>query len=113
MPALLPIMLTGRMSCWRPTGCRNSIRPGCRAAVAAGAMPNGNADGCKRDELAARDKLNEQWGQFTPAQQARCVSLSKLGGFPSYVELLTCLEMAKAAESPAAGRPASPARAPN
>jgi hypothetical protein len=52
-----------------------------------------------RRELTARDKLNDQWGQFTPAQQARCVSLSRLGGNPSYVELLTCLELAKAAKA--------------
>jgi len=30
-------------------------------------------------------------------QRTRCVSLTGLGGSPSYVELLTCLEMAKAA----------------
>ena len=38
-------------------------------------------------------------GPIAPAQQAHCVSLSKVGGSPSYVELLTCLEMAKAAKA--------------
>jgi hypothetical protein len=37
--------------------------------------------------------------QFTRGQRAHCVALSRLGGPPSYVELLTCLELAKAVDS--------------
>ena len=48
--------------------------------------------------MTARGKLNDEWGQFTPAQKTRCVSLTGLGGSPSYVELLTCLELAEAAK---------------
>ena len=33
--------------------------------------------------------------QFSPAQRTECVRLVTLGGGPSYVELLTCLELAK------------------
>jgi hypothetical protein len=74
-----------------------NIDPSCRAAAETAVAPNRNSDVCKRDELAARGKLNDQWGEFTPVQRARCISLTKLGGSPSYVELLSCLEMAKAA----------------
>jgi hypothetical protein len=69
----------------------------CRAAMQAAAMPNRNEDACLQDERAARQKLTEEWSQFTPAQRAHCVQLSNTGGSPSYVELLTCVEMSKAA----------------
>jgi hypothetical protein len=71
--------------------------PSCRAASAANA--NRNAEICKRDEDAAHGTLEQNWGQFTPAQRIHCVALSTVGGSPSYVELLTCLEIAKAAAS--------------
>jgi hypothetical protein len=74
-----------------------NIEPSCHAAATSAAVLNRNEDTCKRDETDARGKLNQEWGQFTPTQRERCVSLSTLGGSPSYVELLTCLEMAKAA----------------
>jgi len=70
----------------------------CHAAAAATTGNNRNADSCKKDEQDARAKLEQQWAQFTPSERTHCVSLSKLGGFPSYVELLTCLEMAAAAK---------------
>jgi hypothetical protein len=69
----------------------------CRAAVEAAAMPNRNENACLQDEKAAKAKLKQEWAQFTPAQRSHCVKLSTTGGFPSYVELLTCVEMSKAA----------------
>lgn len=73
-----------------------NIEPSCWAAAEAAVAPHRDADVCKRDELTARGTLNDEWGQFTPAQKTHCVSLTGLGGSPSYVELLTCLELAKA-----------------
>ncbi len=103
MPALLPIILTGSYLVLAADQIPQlNFEPSCRAAAEASTSQDRNADACKRDELTARDKLKEQWGQYTPAQRTRCVSLSRLGGFPSYVELLTCLEMAKDADQPGA-----------
>jgi hypothetical protein len=100
MAAFLPIMLTAsHILLVADRVPEFNVDPVCRAAATAEVAPNRNADACKRDELAARSKLNDQWGQYAPAQQAHCVSLSKVGGSPSYVELLTCLEMAKAAKA--------------
>jgi hypothetical protein len=100
MPALLPIILTASHLVLAADRMPEfNIDPTCRAAATAAISPNRNADSCKRDELTARDKLNQEWGQFTSAQQARCVSLSGQGGAPSYVELLTCLELAKESQS--------------
>jgi hypothetical protein len=69
----------------------------CRAAVEAATMPNRNQDACLQDEKAAKAKLQQEWTGFTAPQKAHCVKLSTTGGFPSYVELLTCVEMSKAA----------------
>lgn len=77
--------------------------PSCRSAAATAAMQNRNENACLEDEKAARAKLKEEWNTFTPAQRSHCVRLSLTGGMPSYVELLTCVEMSKAAsDQPAA-----------
>ena len=82
----------------RQSGTGTQHRTQLPTAAEAAVAPNRDADVCKRDELSARGKLNDEWSQFTPAQKTRCVSLTGLGGSPSYVELLTCLELAKAAK---------------
>jgi hypothetical protein len=71
--------------------------PSCRAAMQAAAMPNRNEDACLQDEKAAKAKLQQEWGQFSGEQKSHCVRLSTTGGMPSYVELLTCVEMSQAA----------------
>jgi hypothetical protein len=51
--------------------------------------------GCVRDEQEARATLVTQWKQFTPASIRECVQLQgDAAGPQSYVELLTCLQMA-------------------
>jgi len=71
----------------------------CRSATRAAAMPDRNEDSCLQDERAAKQKLSEEWKDFTPAQRSHCVQLSHSGGYPSYVELLTCMEMSKGSAS--------------
>ena len=70
--------------------------PSCRAASRAGNL-EADMKNCLREEQAARDQLVKEWSSFRAADRASCVELSTVGGEPSYVELLTCLEMAKAA----------------
>ena len=86
-----------------------NIGPVCRSAVAATATATAtttrDAAACERDENSARATIEQGWSQFSAEQRSHCVRLSSLGGSPSYVELLTCLEMAKGAEKiPAAER---------
>ena len=50
---------------------------------------------CVNDQTRARSELERRWGQFPTAAKGRCIAESKLGGSPSYVELLTCLELAQ------------------
>lgn len=73
------------------------IGPSCRAAATAAVATSRDENACKTDERVALDKLKQDWGQYNDAQRGHCVRLSSLGGAPSYVELLTCLELAKAA----------------
>jgi len=73
------------------------IGPSCQAAAAAAVSKNRNAETCRADEDHARDTLRQQWANFDAEQKRHCVDLSHSGGSPSYVELLTCLELAQQA----------------
>lgn len=100
MPAILPIILAStHLVLAADRVPQFNIEPTCHAVQQAAPQLNRDEDGCKRDENAAHDKLNQEWSQFTVAQQDHCVRASSRGGFPSYVELLTCLEMGKAAKN--------------
>jgi hypothetical protein len=49
---------------------------------------------CIRDERNARQQLQKQWSKFPATARANCASQESIGGTPSYVSLLTCLQMA-------------------
>lgn len=66
----------------------------------------GTVEGCLNSEHAARDQLHKEWNTFTASQRGRCDTISTMGGEPSYVELLTCLEMAQQADALHNGKPA-------
>jgi hypothetical protein len=53
----------------------------CRAAAQAVVMPSRNEDACLQDEKAAKQKLAEEWKEFTPARKSHCAQLSSTGGF--------------------------------
>ena len=53
---------------------------------------------CTRDETKARDQVQTEWSQFAAADKATCTKTTTTGDTPSYVELLTCLEMARDAK---------------
>jgi len=55
----------------------------------------GTSDICIRSETAARDELASQWTQSPAADRDRCVKLATMSGMPSYVQVLTCLDMAR------------------
>jgi hypothetical protein len=99
MPAFLTILLTAsHIALGANRVPEFNVEPSCLAAAEAAVAPKRDAKVCEREELTARGELKNEWGQFTPTQKAHCMSLSRLGGSPSYVELLTCLELAKAAK---------------
>ena len=52
---------------------------------------------CVDDERTARDQLTAQWSEFNATDRTRCVRPSTINRSASYVEVLTCLEMERAA----------------
>jgi hypothetical protein len=102
MSGLLPIMLAGSLFVLAADKIPElNVDQSCRAAATTGVRPGATQDdsACKRDETDARSKLDQEWGQFTTLERDHCVRLSSHGGSPSYVELITCLELAKQAAS--------------
>jgi hypothetical protein len=45
------------------------------------------------DEQQALQQLGSQWSKFTASSRATCSANESVGGTPSYVSLLTCLQM--------------------
>lgn len=72
-----------------------NVESGCRAAAKMGDSLSLDTSlrQCLADENNARDQLQEQWMQFPEAVRERCVATTETGSNPSYVEVLTCLQM--------------------
>jgi hypothetical protein len=79
-----------------------NLEPSCRGATQA-AMPNRQGsvptpaemrEACLAKERDAREQLARQWKDFAADHRASCVRSTSAGGVPSYIELLTCLEIA-------------------
>jgi hypothetical protein len=72
-----------------------NVRPSCVAGAMSGISTRPDVNACMKDEQDARDQLGKQWGQFAASDKLRCGDMARMGGPSSYVELLTCLEMAQ------------------
>jgi hypothetical protein len=81
-----------------------NVEPSCKAAGAAGLILGRTADSCMNDEKAAREDLVKTWSSFSADDKTHCLSMVSTGGQPSYVELLSCLEMSRDAKKIAEGR---------
>jgi len=68
------------------------IERNCRAELAAGSFGETLAS-CTADEQRARDELAPRWSTFSQSDKALCIKETRIDGSPSYVELLTCLQM--------------------
>ena len=67
----------------------------CKLDVAAttGLSVEQSLKNCVNDENRARQQLVSQWSKFSAASRSQCLPLEGIGGDPSYVSLLTCLQM--------------------
>lgn len=70
---------------------RRTCRVGGKSDI--GARPNREA--CLDTEAKARRQLAADWDKFAAADRRRCIETTRAGGPPSYVEMLTCMEMAR------------------
>jgi hypothetical protein len=48
---------------------------------------------CLDDEIEAQKELSRKWFRFTARQHIFCTRDTVIGGAPSFVELLTCMEL--------------------
>ena len=72
-----------------------------------------NYDGCLRSEREAKKEAERKWGTYSSAAKRQCEDQFKAGGFPSYVEMVTCLELASGTvptQSDASGQGVKPQR---
>jgi hypothetical protein len=69
---------------------------------------------CIDDEVRAQKQLSHKWSSFNAAARATCTQETRIGGAPSFVELITCLELdqqaaeARIENSKPLGAPATP-----
>jgi hypothetical protein len=66
-------------------------------AATAGLSVDQSTKKCMSDEQRAKQQLASQWSKFPPASRASCTSQESVGGTPSYVSLLTCLQFSQGA----------------
>jgi len=119
MAALFPIILIAtQIVLVADSVPKFDVERTCRAAAVSG-VPGRDSTSCQRDEQDARSTLQQDWTQYSSIQRSRCTGLVATGGPPSYVELLTCLEMARDVrnmhtdgEGKAKGKTAAPAPVP-
>ena len=71
-----------------------NIERTCQSAASASVSDNASQEGCLRSERESRDEVKRRWNEFTPAAKNQCEKQFQAGGFPSYVEMVTCLELA-------------------
>jgi hypothetical protein len=99
MPALLPIILTASHVVLAADGVpKFDVVWTCRPASSAAILPGRDSAACQKDENDALTKLGQDWTNYSATQRASCTNFVGLDRAPSYVELLTCLEMAKQAK---------------
>jgi hypothetical protein len=66
-------------------------------------------EGCMKDEMDAERQLQGMWGSTAAGLRQRCGQEAQIGGTPSYVDMLTCLQMAQGTSStPPARRQRTP-----
>ena len=76
-----------------------NIEKGCKVDNANASGLNAGLDettkNCIREENTARNQLQSQWSQFAGADRVMCTgeTTDSSGVPPSYVELLTCLQL--------------------
>jgi hypothetical protein len=73
-----------------------NIEPICREVAGRAYAPH-YKETCLSKEREAQEQLKQKWATFRASDRSYCTKLASLGGVPSYVELLTCLDVAQSA----------------
>jgi hypothetical protein len=89
----LALILLTTSAAWGSELPRYDVEATCRAAPTLQGGTGNTDQNCIRDETQARTQLGQQWAGFDARRRDECVQESGIGGSPSYVALLTCLQM--------------------
>lgn len=90
------------------------IQATCRRAQPLAAGEKSAYQSCVDDEVRAQKELSHKWSRYKAAARATCTQETRIGGTPSFVELVTCLELdqqaaeARIANSKPLSSPTSP-----
>ncbi|WP_019906233.1 hypothetical protein [Methylobacterium sp. 77] len=97
-------LLTGALALVALTGAGSAadgpptldVKATCKSDVRAEASVSDNStvEGCLRSEEDARKEAQRRWGDYSSAAKSQCEKQFQAGGYPSYVEMVTCLELA-------------------
>jgi hypothetical protein len=72
-----------------------NMHPTCESPMRGELGAKADLNVCLEGERKAHDELVKNWSQFTRGERTQCSDLVHMGGPPSYIELLTCLEMSR------------------
>ena len=92
LPAVLATGVTIPIADGPPT---LAFEPSCREAARADPLKQVTAESCMKQENEAREEATKTWTTFSATDRMHCLSLTNIGGMPSYVELITCLQMSR------------------
>ena len=71
----------------------------CEAAAQGSVVLGRDKKACLGDETTAQDTLKQNWSKYAASDKNECVGMVKTGGPPSYVELLSCVEILREARN--------------
>ena len=89
---------------------RFNVEATCKAARPLTPQDTTPYESCMRDETAAERQLREIWRSAAVNQRDMCGQEAQIGGTPSYVDMLTCLQIAQGATPTSPSRRRKPAQ---
>jgi hypothetical protein len=69
-----------------------NVEPTCNATADYETFVGRTKKACLDEEHAAQSTLAENWSTYSAADKTQCTGTVNMGGPPSYVELLSCIE---------------------
>jgi hypothetical protein len=94
-PLLVPLALSASLLIAASSSVPNfDPGPGCQIGAQTGVELHPNVAACVRQEQRAKNSLRKDWQSFSESDKNSCVANALSDGPPSYIELLTCLEIA-------------------
>lgn len=89
---------------------RFNVEATCKEARALTPQDTNPYESCMRDETAAERQLRAMWSSAPASQRDMCGQEAQIGGTPSYVDMLTCLQIAQGTSPSLVSRRRKPAQ---